>query len=541
MATARINTDRTNTYFKVITTQIRRNQFEASVQQATIPSNQEPTHPASNAMSLPMPASQPERCTREMKLRNVSVQNFRCFSNLDIELEEHMTVLVSENGQGKSALLDAIRIVLWPYISGFDLARPAISDPGNGITISDARLIRVSDASRVEMARQLPVQITATGTFDTTRDATWTRYRDSEAKGTKTKDDGESTAVKAWSTSLQAKIRQPNQQAIGLPVFGYYGTGRLWSQKRLTEKQRGQDESGNPDFFIRTFGYVNCLDPASSYKHFREWFIWAFLSLREQQIGKLEGKGDEQALMAAKNSIKVVQQAIDAFLKPVTGWHTLEYSVTTKSLTLHHQEFGVLDVEQMSDGIRSILAMVGDIAYRCIKLNPHMGSNAIGQTCGVVMIDEIDMHLHPRWQQLILDQLQQTFKQIQFIVSTHSPQVLSTVPAKCIRVLTPEIASIDGQPAMTAKRVAQETHGMPSSDLLACVMGIDPTPDIEVARQLSLYKALIQQDLEQSDNAQQLRAILIERYGSEHPQLQEADRLIRLQKLKRRAIKSSKR
>lgn len=514
-------------------------QFEVSVQ-ATIQVNEDPKQPPSNSASLRIPASQPERSTREMKLRTIRIQNFRCFADLELDLDEHLTVLVSENGQGKSALLDAIRIALWPYISGFDLARPAISDPGNSIAISDARMVRVCAESRVEMARQLPAQITATGSFDTNRDATWTRYRDSEAKATKTKEDGESTAVKAWSTGLQAKIRQPVHDPIALPVFGYYGTGRLWSQKRLTEKQRGKDESANRDFFIRTFGYVNCLDPASSYKHFREWFIWAYVSLREQQIGEMEGRTDAHALKAATDSVRVVQHAIDSFLKPVTGWHTLQYSVTTKSLVLHHQEFGILDVEQMSDGIRSILAMVGDIAYRCIKLNPHMGSNAIRQTCGVVMIDEIDMHLHPRWQQLILAQLQQTFEQVQFIVSTHSPQVLSTVPAKCIRVLTPEIATTDGQPAMAVKLIAQETQGMPSSDLLAWIMGIDPTPDIEIAQQLSQYKALIQQDLEETDNALELRAILNERYGSDHPQLQEADRLIRLQKLKRRAIKSGK-
>ncbi|BBI71119.2 hypothetical protein HAALTHF_10300n [Vreelandella aquamarina] len=154
-------------------------------------------------------------------------------------------------------------------------------------------------------------------------------------------------------------------------MFGYYGTGRLWQQKKLTETAKGKDDTKEDDFYVRTFAYLNCLDPASSYKHFKEWFTWAFESYREQQIKQLEHKGQPDDLQDAQDRIQVIQQAIDAFLKPVTGWHTLEYSVTReKSLILHHDEQGILDVEQLSDGIRSMLAMVGDIAFRCIKLNP---------------------------------------------------------------------------------------------------------------------------------------------------------------------------
>ena len=101
----------------------------------------------------------------------------------------------------------------------------------------------------------------------------------------------------------------------------------------------------------------------------------------------------------------MVQQAIDSVLQE-TGWHSLEYSVShEKSLILKHDEHGTLKVELLSDGIRGVLAMVGDIAYRCIKLNPHLGLNAAKESSGVVMIDEVDMHLHPAWQQTILGNL----------------------------------------------------------------------------------------------------------------------------------------
>jgi predicted ATP-binding protein involved in virulence len=92
----------------------------------------------------------------------------------------------------------------------------------------------------------------------------------------------------------------------------------------------------------------------------------------------------ETDVLQAETPLGVVRQAIDALLRPVTGWHSLEYSHShEESLVLHHDEHGVLKVEQLSDGIRSVLAMIGDIAYRCYKLNPHLGLEAARQTEGL--------------------------------------------------------------------------------------------------------------------------------------------------------------
>lgn len=467
-----------------------------------------------------------------MRIDNLRLKNFRCFSEIEIDLDEKLTVLVAENGQGKTALLDAIRIALWPFVSSFDLARSSFTDPGTGIAISDVRLVRIADG---EMARQLPSEVITTGDFGSGTRSTWIRYREREARATKTKDDGDTSKLKRWATKIQEQIRDGDAPKQELPVFGYYGTGRLWSQKQLRHSLKGKDDTRDPNFYIRTFAYLNCLDPASSYKHFKEWFIWAFESLREQQIKKMEGRGETKELQAAHDRVQVVQQAIDSFLKPITGWHTLEYSVSReKSLILNHDEQGTLDAEQLSDGIRSVLAMVGDIAYRCIKLNPQFGASAALKTTGVVMVDEVDMHLHPRWQQVVLGQLQEAFPQVQFIVTTHSPQVLSTIPAKSIRVLSTETDELSGSQRVQAHTVLRQTQGVASSHLLAEIMGTDPIPNIEIARQLSQYQSLIQQDREETEEAQRLRALLEQHYGPDHPQILECNRLIRLQALKRR-------
>lgn len=344
----------------------------------------------------------------------------------------------------------------------------------------------------------------------------WARYRDSEAPSTKTKNSGDIPGLKLWASDLQAEIRDPKSPVRSLPVFGYYGTGRLWAQKHLTEKIKGKDDTRSNDFYVRTFAYLNCLDPASSYKHFKEWFTWAFESYREEQIKQLESRADPKEVGASQDRILVVQQAIDSLLRPTTGWHTLEYSVSReKTLVLQHDEYGTLDVELLSDGIRSVLAMIGDIAYRCAKLNPHLGIDAARETGGVVLIDEVDMHLHPRWQQVILGQLQDAFPSVQFVVTTHSPQVLTTVPSECIRILRDN--HVYGAPP--------GTEGAEPGRLLKQVLGLKDLrpPESEATKELSEYLALVDAGDWESPRARELRTILDSRYQGNEPALLDAD------------------
>ena len=435
-----------------------------------------------------------------MKLTKLILENFRCFGHLEIDLHPELTVLVAENGQGKSSVLDALRIILWPYVSSFDLARNAFNDPGNAITIDDVRLIKLESG---DMARQLPARVAMTGDFGSGQEKTWIRYRDKETKLTKTKDDGATGFMRQWASAIQAQIREPNKPTLDLPVFGYYGTGRLWAQKKLTETTRGKDDTRKTDFYVRTFAYLNCLDPASSYKHFQEWFILASQTYWEAVMKHLEGKGAESAVRAAEAPLQVVQQAIDSLLRPSTGWHGIEYSHShEKSLILHHEQYGALKVDVLSDGIRNMLAMVGDIAYRAYKLNPHLGAEAARESRGVVLIDEIDMHLHPSWQQRMLGLLREAFPKIQFVVTTHSPQVLTTVSRDHIRVLQ----SLDSD--FEAKRPDFSPLAHESGDALAKVMGTHREPELPLQDTIRRYEQLVRSGLEETPDATRLKSAL---------------------------------
>jgi len=468
-----------------------------------------------------------------MKLKTLEIKNFRCFESLSMDLDEQLTVLVAKNGQGKSTVLDAIRIGLWAFVSGFDLARSSYTDSENDIGIDDVRMLRISD---IEMARQLPCRITLQGNYEISVASlidstgfkkneitkTWTRSLESEAKGTKTKDNLAARDLRRSAIEAQQKIRSPLYPDTDLSIVRYYGTGRLWNQKHLTEVN-AYCANQDVDFYMRLFAYQDCLNPASSYKHFADWFTWIFECYREQQINEQE-KGVLEGKSVWQDTIQVIQEAINTLLQE-TGWHSLEYSVSYgKTLIMKHNEQGVLKVDQLSDGIRGVLAMVGDIAYRCIKLNPHLGLNAAKETRGVVMIDEIELHLHPAWQQTVLGDLCKAFPNIQFIVTTHSPQVLTSVKAQCIRelsadykVLTPSI----------------NTYGEESKVVLEDLMHVSSRPPTKENELLQNYlKRINHGDIDSSEVAQ-WRQTLEDAFGSGYSKLKLADMVINKWKAKR--------
>jgi predicted ATP-binding protein involved in virulence len=100
---------------------------------------------------------------------------------------------------------------------------------------------------------------------------------------------------------------------------------------------------------------------------------------------------------------------------------------------------------QLSDGYRNLIGMVADIAYRCIKLNPHLGTEAVIKTPGVVLIDELDLHLHPNWQKRIVSDLKNVFQNVQFIATTHSPFIVQSLKSDELINLD-EVRGLDDDP-----------------------------------------------------------------------------------------------
>lgn len=189
---------------------------------------------------------------------------------------------------------------------------------------------------------------------------------------------------------------------------------------------------------------------------------------------------------------------------------------------MEHSTYGFLEVNQLSDGVRNMIALVADIAYRMVRLNSSFGRDAVCQTPGLVLIDEVDMHLHPEWQQIILSHLTTAFPKLQFVVTTHSPQVLSTVKREQVRLLSENIAG-----ETVAAIPEGRTYGRSNADVLETVMAVSPEPVVPERETLNQYMALIEQGDWRSEEVKELRRRLSAELGEDYPLLVKADMIMR--------------
>lgn len=103
------------------------------------------------------------------------------------------------------------------------------------------------------------------------------------------------------------------------------------------------------------------------------------------------------------------------------------YDVGAEVILIELEKVGLARFNDLSDGYRNMVAMVADIAYRCAQLNPQMGEDVTVNTKGIILIDELDLHLHPKWQRRVVPDLRKTFPNIQFIITSHSPFIIQSM------------------------------------------------------------------------------------------------------------------
>lgn len=431
-----------------------------------------------------------------LRLDHLSLTNYRCFAQCEVDFHPALTVLVAENGSGKTAVLDAAAAALSVFVHALYPAEPI-----RRLHRSDVRLV---PGQQRQMTPSLPTTYLAQGIV---LDApiTW------------------QSAVRTYGDKVRPSTRDlaRAQEAVSgfradtaiLPMIAYYGTGRLWGEHRLTEGRR----SSVTNVSERIAGYAGCLTSSSSFKGISAW--------HEDRFSQTASPAYKENLPANLAMTEGVKKAADTVLKP-TGWSNLQWDGDLRALTAEHEKQGRLPLFMLSDGVRTMLALVADVARRCASLNPHLREQASVETPGVLIVDEVDMHLHPRWQQQVLGLLREAFPALQIIVSTHSPHVLSTVEKSSIRVLHIE----DGDAQVETPLI--QTRGVESADVLASVMDVDPVPNLAESSDLSAYRALIEDGKTDTPEASALRERLLAHFGASHPVMVESDRLIRFQKFR---------
>lgn len=449
-----------------------------------------------------------------LRIDRLQLKNFRFFAGLTLDLHPRLNVIVADNGQGKTAVLDAIATVLGPFVGAFDEGKD------RGFTADDIRLISATSSNRMEYANggvRADVEGRIAGC--TTR---WARSLAGPRSRTTWK---ESKSVVEWAEALQADVRRELAEPgtpLDLPLVAYYPTDRLWNIRRLPYKKIPRTS--------RTVGYTHCLESGSDFHLMADWFrYWSIASLDRRLTAHQNAA--PWVPNEADLALAGIQNSINACLSP-SGWGNVQFSVEKQEMVASHPDVGTLPVGMLSDGIRAILTLTADIAFRAVKLNPHQGAQAPSSVRGIVMVDEIDLHLHPGWQQLILPALTGTFPGIQFIVTTHSPQVLSTVSSESIRELRLQPDAPAGSYAGLMPR--QELEGAASSQALAQIMHVDPIPPTESAQKLSDYRKLIELGSAEGTEGAELRMWLDQHYGAHHPLLTECDQLSRIAALRAR-------
>jgi predicted ATP-binding protein involved in virulence len=347
-----------------------------------------------------------------MKIRQLELQNFRCFEHKVFEFSEQFNVLIGDNGTGKTAFSDALRLIIAVFINRLAEIREDTFCDKSRIQDSDIREVR-----NQIIEKKLPVKIVCKSIINDVPIEWFTIYRDSNdvyANNNYVYSDRNSTNVRSRSTSqdispLADSLREKvnNSQNVNLPLVAYYGTGRLWTVKKEYKEYIELKNSliGQPRFW----GYTGSIDPRANLVI--DWF-------RFEELEILLGQQSSTIHQAISNALYTCQ--IDNWIE--MNYDSNEDTLVVKSLNGNTQHF-----TKLSDGVKNMIGMVADITYRAAKLNPHLGADVSKQTPGIVIIDEIDLHLHPKWQRRVVEDLKRTFPKIQFFATTHSPLIIQSL------------------------------------------------------------------------------------------------------------------
>ena len=401
-----------------------------------------------------------------MRISNIVLKNYRCFEDLSVDFDERMTVIVGDNAAGKTAILEALAVSLGTFFDGLD-GMPDIS-----ISKSDARLIAYDMGDSLDVQGQYPVEIDSTGQLDG-KTLSWKRTLDGE-KGRTTRK-GAADFIEAVKT-YQKRLREGDKKLL-LPVLAYYGTGRLWD----THRKKSEDVFKTN---TKTNGYIDCLNGTANAKLMMDWF-------RKRTI---QMAGKDVSAMNSFITMPVVYHAMAQCFERSTGYKDihLQYNLDTNEIDCYYTDGETrmrMPLSQMSDGYKGTISLVADIAYRMAVLNPQKGTGAITETDGVVLIDEVDLHLHPAWQHHVLDDLQAIFPKVQFIVTTHAPAVICSVSSRNLVVLN----------NYEADEMSSEVYGNDINSILDEVMRVpDRTPEIAALFE-KFEDALVKGDFDEAE------------------------------------------
>lgn len=374
-----------------------------------------------------------------MYIERIELKNYRGHEDLVVPFERGMSVIAGINGTGKTSLLLGLYEALTHAVPALpDASSLAFTEPGC------ARVKVISPLGRARFEEQYPIQVTVDAEVMDLR-TSWTVV--SPLPGVK-RCDGTPPARPLWDHMVASTLGFEGAPLSTAPVIAFYRDARAWRSGLIKEVDAAMERHSRID------GYDAWADAGLSADALQRWIVAKSLerlqavSLSAQAASAFEGDELDQ-INRALRSVLVSFQSIHFDIqskKILTEWSRDQ-----------HAPNDLISFEHLSAGQRTVICLVSDITRRMCLLNPHLGDDVIGQTPGVVLIDELDMHLHPEWQRALTRGLRKAFPKVQFIVASHSPQVIGELPHENVILLTPEgPVNPAGSFGMTSNQVLQD-------------------------------------------------------------------------------------
>lgn len=324
--------------------------------------------------------------------KEVQIQNYKAIKDMRLHFSPGVNLLIGDNGVGKTSVLDALSVALGGFLSGV-----------SGVSVSGIQQTDIRIETRRVAGASATIEYMTPTTVECEMDVNgrvfaWARIRGGESSEFRTKTSNREI------TNYAAKLT--NDTANTLPLISYMST------MRVSRSKRGDYGSASKKLNDRRCGYIGCLDSALDIKGIKEWCLNMEMEAfhQEKPIPEYE---------SFKGVVSEVMQKMSGLESPPV----ILYSKLFQDIA-YSEGGNALPISYLSAGYQSLLWMTMDFAYRLALLNPGMSD--YHQATGVVLIDELDMHLHPKWQWNALSALEDVFPKIQFIIATHSPIVISS-------------------------------------------------------------------------------------------------------------------
>ena len=404
-----------------------------------------------------------------MMLKEIRLVNFRGIADITLPFTRTTTAILGVNGVGKSAVLDALAIAL------SNMTERIAGQAAKARNISPDDIKNDAAYSRIQVTADLGIHASTSqvaadgnGSGEPAQQpvhtlTTWAIARNRAAAEHPAERSSDLDQLNAHTRLFNSRmlLAETNNQPTHLPLAVYYDVHRAVLDVPLRVKEKLKNTPRE--------AYHDALGHGGT--DFRGFFAW----FRDREDAENERIRDEPDYV--DRDLQAVRAAVEGFTQ-FTDLRIRRKPSLRMTVKKNETELNVL---QLSDGEKCLLALVGDLARRLSLLNTDKDNPLDGE--GVVLIDEIDLHLHPKWQRSVVASLERTFPNCQFIITTHSPQVVGELAPKAVLLLR------DGKFLGHAER----SLGLSSGEVLEELMEGEAS-NAEIASRLATIRVSLEED-----------------------------------------------